>query len=93
MHIDVMDGGEFHIGSPECRYQGKLDMEMFGTRAEQIEHEETVHAVFSAPEGNYLDNPIIHSFVVHLGGERLEYKMQLDLRTLWDKNGDYSHSV
>ena len=42
MHIDVMDGGELHIGSPECRYNGKLDIEMFGTRAEQIEHEENV---------------------------------------------------
>ena len=42
MHIDVMDGGEFHIGSPECRYKGKLDIEMFGTRAEQIEHENIV---------------------------------------------------
>ena len=50
-----------------------------------------VQAVFSAPEGIHLDNPITHPFVVHLGGEKLGYKMQLDLETSWDKNGDYSH--
>ena len=52
-----------------------------------------VQAVFSAPEGIHLDNPITHPFVVHLGGEKLGYKMQLDLETSWDKNGDYSHLV
>ena len=52
-----------------------------------------MQAVFTAPEGNYLDNPITHPFIVHLGGEKLGYKMQLDLETSWDKNGDYSHLV
>ena len=52
-----------------------------------------VQAVFSAPEGIHLDNPITHPFIVHLGGEKLGYKMQLDLETSWDKNGDYSHLV
>ena len=52
-----------------------------------------MQAVFSAPEGIHLDNPITHPFVVHLGGEKLGYKMQLDLETSWDKNGDYSHLV
>ena len=52
-----------------------------------------VQAVFSAPEGIYLDNPITHPFIIHLGGEKLGYKMQLDLETSWDKNGDYSHLV
>ena len=50
-----------------------------------------LQAVFSAPDGNYLDNPISHPFTVHLGGEKLGYKMEFDLRTEWDKNGDYSH--
>ena len=52
-----------------------------------------MQAVFSAPEGIYIDNPITHPFIVHLGGEKLGYKMQLDLETSWDKNGDYSHLV
>ena len=52
-----------------------------------------MQAVFTAPEGIYLDNPITHPFIVHLGGEKLGYKMQLDLETSWDKNGDYSHLV
>ena len=52
-----------------------------------------MQAVFSAPEGIHLDNPITHPFVVHLGGEKLGYKMQLELETSWDKNGDYSHLV
>ena len=57
------------------------------------EHLNQVQAVFSAPEGIYLDNPITHHFIVHLGGEKLGYKMKLELETSWDKNGDYSHLV
>ena len=52
-----------------------------------------MQAIFTAPEENYLDNPITHPFIVHLGGEKLGYKMQLELETSWDKNGDYSHLV
>ena len=57
------------------------------------EHLNQVQAIFSAPKGIYLDNPITRHFIVHLGGEKLGYKMQLELETSWDKNGDYSHLV
>ena len=55
MHIDVVNGGELQvginfkfcnsnnekskIGSPSCRYKSDLDIELYGTRAEQLELE------------------------------------------------------
>ena len=62
-----MDGGEFHIGSPECRYNGKLDIEMFGTRAEQIEHEENVLDKESFCDHGFCGD-IQKAILVHQGG-------------------------
>ena len=66
-------------------------MQFAFTLRKNWEHLNQVQAVFSAPEGTYLDNPITHPFIIQLGGEKLGYKMKIDLRTIWDKNGDYNH--
>ena len=40
MHIDVHDGGSLKIGSETCRHKSNLDIELYGTRAEQLQNDE-----------------------------------------------------
>ena len=42
MHIDVSDGGSLKIGSETCRHNSDLDIELYGTRAEQLQNDETL---------------------------------------------------
>ena len=42
MHIDVTDGGTLKIGSETCRHDSDLDIELYGTRAEQLQNDETL---------------------------------------------------
>ena len=42
MHIDVHDGGILKIGSETCRHKSNLDIELYGTRAEQLQNDETL---------------------------------------------------
>ena len=69
MHIDVVDGGELQIGSPKCRFNGELDIELYGTRADQIKLESELDRSVFCDHG-YCDS--IHKAVLVMKGGLIE---------------------
>ena len=42
MHIDIVDGGSLRVGSETCRHQSNLDIELYGTKAEQLDNDKNL---------------------------------------------------